>query len=155
VSASPRAEVEKPLPTRASQAADGRASIKGAAEVPATRHDRAADVRAVQRVVNKYRDGFSVLDTSWVKSVWPGVDAEALGETFARIREQNVEFARCQISVMDVRADASCRGTVQYTLHGVGNRPRIEFRQWRFGLRKSAGAWMLESVDSRQGVREP
>ncbi len=117
--------------------------------VPSVRRPQpVADTRAIQRVLNRYRDAFSILDTRLAKAVWPAVDAKALGMVFDRLKEQNVEFDSCRIAVIDSRADASCRGSVQYT--PVGSRQaRAEPRQWQFALRKVDRNWLIHEVNSR------
>jgi hypothetical protein len=105
-----------------------------------------ADTRAIQRVLNRYRDAFSILNTSAVKDIWPAVDAKALALLFDRIQEQNFEFHSCRISVADLRAEASCQGSAEYTQ--VGSRhPRTESRQWQFALRKVNESWLIDAVN--------
>jgi len=105
-----------------------------------------ADTRAIQRVLNGYRDAFSILSISAVKGVWPAVDAKALALVFDRIQEQNFEFHSCRISVADVRAEASCQGSAEYTQ--VGSRhARTEPRQWQFALRKVNESWLIDAVN--------
>ncbi len=107
-----------------------------------------ADTRAIQRVLNKYRDAFSILDVRAVRAVWPAADTRALGMAFDRLEEQNLEFDSCRISVTDLRAEASCRGSAQYT-QVAGPDPRTEPRQWQFALHKVDEKWLIDAVKSR------
>jgi len=110
--------------------------------------ERLAATRAIQRVLNRYRDAFSILDTSAAKAVWPAVDTKALGMAFDRLEEQNLEFDSCRISVTDLRAEAFCRGSAQYTQMG-SLRLRTEARLWQFALRKVNENWLIDAVNSR------
>lgn len=106
------------------------------------------ETRAIQRVLNKYRDAYSVLDVAAAKAVWPTVDAMALGMTFGRVADQNYEYDGCRIAVADLRAEAVCRGTAEYR-HFRNDRMRQESRQWRFSLRKVKEDWVIDTVQAQ------
>jgi hypothetical protein len=108
---------------------------------------RPADTKAIQRVLNRYRDAFSVLNVAWVKAVWPAADIKTLSASFNRISQQNFEFDTCRILVIETRAEATCRGTAEFTNAG-SRRPRNESRRWEFALRKVSRDWLIESVQS-------
>jgi hypothetical protein len=100
---------------------------------------------AVQRVLNRYRDAFSVLDAAAVKTVWPAANEASLRQRFTAVDEQNLEFHACRISVNGTRSTAWCRGSLQLTL--PQRRSRLERREWLFTLQKSRdNGWRIETV---------
>ena len=108
------------------------------------RHER----RAIQVVLDRYRDALSVLDVAGVVSVWPNADAKQLQARFARSVEQNVEFTRCAISVVRSEAAASCAGVVEVGFRAGKRRPTAERMRWQFSLRKASNRWMITGVDT-------
>ena len=108
-----------------------------------------ADTGAVQDVLGRYRTAFSRLNASAAASVWPSVDAKALGKAFERLETQELEFDRCDVVVTGTSAVATCGGRARY-VPKVGNKsPHVESRQWRFDLRKANETWRIETVSAR------
>jgi len=139
---------------RASHAATGAAAevfetpaLDGPAVLPAGSVRPVESVRAVQRVLNRFRDAFSIMDVRAVQAVWPSVDTRALGTAFHRLDEQNVDYTFCRISVVEAQAAALCRGVAQYVRTGKRTR-QSEARQWQFALRKVDDRWLIEDVKS-------
>ena len=107
---------------------------------------RSEDTRGIQRVLNRYRDAFSILDVSAAKAVWPAADAAFLSSTFARVAEQNYDFDHCTIAGAMNRARASCRGVAEVRRAGSRSVQR-QAREWTFRLSKARGDWRIDSVD--------
>ncbi len=104
---------------------------------------------AVQSVLNQYRRAFSALDVRDARAVWPSVDAKALARAFDQLKEQDVEFDNCQLSITGVQATAFCSGTARY-VPKIGSRSaRVDTHRWKFNLRKVDDGWLIETVDSR------
>ena len=110
---------------------------------------RAADDGAVHDVLGKYRSAYSRLNASAAASIWPTVDAKALGKAFERLETQEIEFDRCDVVLTGSRAVATCGGRARY-VPKVGNKSaHVEARQWRFDLRKANETWLIEGVSAR------
>jgi hypothetical protein len=93
-----------------------------------------SDRRAIQLVLDRYLETFNGLDA----------------KDGARTENQRVAFEDCAVEIRGDRAEAACRGTARYVPR-VGNaEPRIEGRQWTFGLRnKPDGGWVIDQVEAR------
>jgi hypothetical protein len=109
------------------------------------------DSRAIQAVLNRYRDAVSTLDVTAVRSVWPEADVDALRKEFAGVREQNLEFEGCRISSAGAGALAACAGVMESGFKPGDRRPRIERRRWQFTLQRSARGWRIVEVLMQQG----
>jgi hypothetical protein len=108
------------------------------------------DARAVQAVLNRYRDAASTLDVSALRAIWPAADVTALRKQFAAVREQNLEYAACRISSSGTHATASCRGTVETGFSARKRRPHVESKRWEFRLRKVSDRWLITAVGTQQ-----
>jgi hypothetical protein len=93
-----------------------------------------SDQRAIELVLDRYLDTFNSLDA----------------KDGSRTEDQRAAFEECAIEIQGDRAEASCSGTARYVPR-VGNAdPRIEGRQWTFGLRnKTDGGWVIDQVEAR------
>jgi hypothetical protein len=122
------------------------------ASAPVTKNPSArADPRAIQAVLNRYRDAISTLDFAAVRAVWPSADIEALRKEFAGVRDQNVEFEACRISSIEAGASALCAGVVESGFRPGDRRPRVERRRWEFTLRRFGARWQITEVHSPRG----
>lgn len=110
---------------------------------------RELDVRAIENVLSRYRSAFNSLDAGAASAVWPSVNAKTLARAFERLEDQQVAFETCQIDVIVGFAEAACRGSARYVPRVGSRTPREGARQWRFNLRKTSGAWMIDRVDAR------
>lgn len=120
-----------------------------AAEAPLPAAAPEVETASVRTVLGRYATALSSLDVDATIAVWPAVDAKGLARAFDRLQEQKVTFSDCQISLTAPRAEAVCRGQDQY-VPNIGNKtPRNESHRWTFTLRKSEGAWVIESVTSK------
>lgn len=144
--ASPRvADTPAPAVAEAMRPVADRAETPVAAAAPR----REIETRAIQQVLGQYRAAFNSRDAGAAAAVWPTVNEKALARAFDRLDEQAVEFDQCQLEIADDRAEAACRGTARY-VPSVGSRtPKVDARQWRFNLGRTAGRWTIVSVDAR------
>jgi hypothetical protein len=127
-------------------------AASASAAAPATKRPSVrADPRAIQAVLNRYRDAISTLDFAAVRAVWPSADIEALRKEFAGVRDQNVEFEACRISSIDAGASALCAGVVESGFRPGDRRPRVERRRWEFTLRRFGAGWQITDVHSPRG----
>jgi hypothetical protein len=124
------------------------ASPATVATTVAPRSGDAGERRAVQETLNGYRDAVSTLDAGAVAVVWPSANVDALRRQFAGIKDQNLEFEQCRISIADVRADASCSGVIERGLVPRARRPHTLRTQWRFTLERAGHRWLIRSVDT-------
>lgn len=110
---------------------------------------RELETRAIENVLNRYRNAFNRLDAGAASLVWPTVNEKTLARAFERLEDQNVLFESCQIEIGAVLAEAACSGSARY-VPKVGSRtPKEEARRWRFSLRKASGGWLIDRVDAR------
>jgi hypothetical protein len=100
----------------------------------------------IQRVLNRYRDAFSILDDRAVQGVWPSVDIHRLRTDFSRVYEQNLDYESCDITIREADAGAVCRGIVR-SISSPPHTTRRENREWRFALRKVNDRWLIAAVD--------
>jgi hypothetical protein len=113
-----------------------------ATTVPATNDDE----MLIQRVLQRYRAAYQVLDARSAREVWPAVDEAALSRAFHSLESQTLSFDECDVRVRGSAGGATCRGTARY-VPKVGNREaRVERRTWTFVLRKTGAAWVIQSV---------
>jgi hypothetical protein len=106
-----------------------------------------ADQRAITRTIGAYAQGYTSLNASAVRHVWPGVNEDALRNAFEQIESQAVAFSGCHVDVRGLHASATCRGTATYVPKVGGRDPVTASREWRFSLRKVVNMWVIETVD--------
>ena len=120
-------------------------SVQAAAEPSG----RELETRAIEDVLERYRHAFNRLDAGAASRVWPTVDEKTLARAFERLRYQNVFFSSCQIVLGAMFAEATCIGSTRYEPKVGSRATKPAARRWRFGLRKSGGAWLIDRVDMR------
>jgi hypothetical protein len=128
-----------------------RVTTPGRASVAAERLRRSNDVRAIQTVLNRYRDAVSTLDPAAVRAVWPTVNLNLVRSEFAGLAEQNIDFERCRISSSGPRAAAVCAGIVESGFVAGDRRPRSEKKRWEFTLRRTGERWTILAVRTQPG----
>ena len=126
--------------------------VKSTVPPVATLKDRPApfDTRAVQTVLNRYRDAVSTLDVTAVRAVWPNADAGVLRKEFAGVLEQDIEFEACRISRVETGVTASCAGVIESGFKAGERRPHVERRRWQFTLRESGVGWHIIEVQTER-----
>ena len=142
-----------PVVAGASTAASSPAETSTSANVPvqaaAEPSARALETRAVEDVLERYRLAFNRLDAGAALKVWPTVDEKTLARAFERLKYQNVFFSSCQIVLGAMFAEATCIGSTRHEPKVGSRATKPEARRWRFSLRKSSGAWLIDRVDMR------
>jgi hypothetical protein len=151
----PQAAVESARPlapaTAVTDAAPGRADSPGVA-VAAPRallEGREAELVAVRRVLHTYEDSYDRLDAQAVAAIWRGLDAGALQRAFQTLSHQNLTFDRCDVSLADVRATASCRGQLRYVPRIGAREARSQSMTWTIELSRVDDRWLIERVSAR------
>lgn len=146
--APPAAETTTAVATDAVRPPDDRTDPRPATSAAAAPR-RESETRAIEQVLGEYRAAFNRRDAGAAAAVWPTVNEKALARAFDRLDEQAVEFDECRLEIGDDRAQAACRGTARY-VPSVGSRtPKVDARQWRFNLGRTAGRWTIVSVEAR------
>ena len=108
-----------------------------------------ADLAAVQRVVARYGQIYQQLDVTLAASIWPGVDARGLARAFATIERQDLRFDRCVYTVAELRAKATCTGSLTY-VPKIGNpTPRTAQHAWSIDLQRAGEEWQIVDVKAR------
>ena len=108
----------------------------------------ARDRRAIQVVLNRYRDAMSMLDVEAVRSIYPAAKPEVLETDFSSLVEQNLEFYRCRISPATRGASAACAGVIESGFEAGRRRPHVARTRWEFRLQKTGNRWTLTRVDT-------
>jgi hypothetical protein len=124
----------------------------GAVPVP-TALASADDEILIQKVLQRYRSAYQVLDARSAREVWPAVNQAALSRAFNGLESQTLSFDECYVRVRGTAGGATCHGTASYVPR-VGSRDaRVEPRTWTFVLRKIGADWIIQSVktDPREG----
>lgn len=132
-------------PTDTSPSTSANPPVQAAAEPSA----RALETRAVEDVLERYRLAFNRLDAGAASKVWPTVDEKTLARAFERLKYQNVFFSSCQIVLGAMFAEATCIGSTRFEPNVGSRATKPEARRWRFSLRKSTGAWLIDRVEMR------
>ena len=111
---------------------------------------RGADVAAVRDLLRRYLEAYRARDIGAVAKVMPSLTQQqlsALERDFSNFRSYHVEIADERIAVDGATATVTClvvRSFVSRTGADGGNKvPTV------FHLRKSGGAWVIESLQSR------
>ena len=107
------------------------------------------ETRAVEDVLERYRLAFNRLDAGAASKVWPTVDEKTLARAFERLAYQNVFFSSCRTVLGAMLAEATCVGSTRHEPKVGSRATKPEARRWRFSLRKSGGAWLIDRVDMR------
>jgi hypothetical protein len=67
---------------------------------------------------------------------------------------QEITFAECQtdLDAGGTRAMVTCRGSVRFVPRIGPGIEHVQLRRWEFDVRRFAGRWILESVQSAESV---
>jgi hypothetical protein len=122
---------------------------RGEGAVPiSTPRPRPQAAPAVLGAIQRYAVAFNRQDARATTAVWPSADRQALVKTFSGLHEQRLTLLSCTTAVTGNRATASCYGTRRYRPRVGDSTTRIQQGRWRFGLQRSAGTWLIASVDA-------
>jgi hypothetical protein len=127
--------------------------IVAAAVAPAARQIVPAPVSAeegIRQALYSYRNAYESLNASAAASVWPSVDRRALTRAFAALKSQGLEFTRCAVTMGDVLATVSCRGTLQVVPRSGNPSPVTADQEWVFKMRRVGVDWKIDDVSSTQ-----
>jgi hypothetical protein len=104
--------------------------------------------------VSQYRQAFTERDAAAAKAVWPSVNEGRLRRAFRQLELQEITFAECQTDLDEggTRAMVTCRGSVRFVPRIGPGIEHVQLRRWEFAVRRFAGRWMLESVQSTESV---
>lgn len=103
---------------------------------------------AIRRALHTYEQAYERLDAYGAAEVWPSLDVQALKRAFNGLKEQELQFDRCQFDVGSAAATAVCAGSSRI-VRRVGNAtPLVESRQWTFHLKRIGDDWKIESVNT-------
>ena len=133
-------------PLRAAVPRVSAAAASSRPNVPAERLRRRNDQRAIQAVLNRYRDAVSTLDAAAVRAVWPTANVTVVRSEFAGLAEQNIDFESCRIASTGPRAAASCAGVVESGFRAGDRRPQSERKRWQFTLHRTGERWTILAV---------
>jgi hypothetical protein len=109
----------------------------------------ASDNNAIADVLERYRTAASALDAQAVAAVWPTTNARGLTRAFNQLISQEFSFAGCTTDVSGAEATSTCQGQATYIPRVGSKNPRIEPREWLFGLRKDGDRWLIDRVTAR------
>ena len=126
-------------------------SVRQLSATEAPRTLAATERRAIQAVLDRYRDAMSILNVAGIRNVWPSADAEDVRADLSGVSEQNLEFDRCQISPAGRQALATCAGVIESGFRAGDRRPNVARTRWEFRLEKTANRWMITAVDTIPG----
>lgn len=103
----------------------------------------------IEAVLERYRVAFNALDAGAAHAVWTTADVKGLGRAFNQLEEQQLTFDACVIAISGAEAVANCQGSASYVPRVGHKSRRVEQRGWRFGLRKTDTAWLIDAVTAR------
>ena len=106
----------------------------------------AADRRAIQATVGRYREGFTNLDVNAVRAVWPSANEKELAREFGQLQDQRVEFHACNFDIKETTAAATCTGVAAYVQKAGDKNPRFDDRRWVFTLKRAGSDWVIQDV---------
>jgi hypothetical protein len=140
----------RPAPGGGGQLAATPVAAASAAASTITRPETSGDQTRVAAVLSQYARAYGQLDAGAAREVWPTVNERALARAFAGLASQAVAFDDCQIDVIGMKANASCRGKASYVGKIGSGEQRTEARTWRFELRRDGEAWKIENAEARR-----
>jgi hypothetical protein len=104
------------------------------------------DQMMIQRVLQRYRSAYQVLDARSARDVFPAVNQAALSRAFEGLESQTLSFDECDVRVRGSAGGATCRGTASYVPKVGSREAHVESRTWTFVLRKIGADWVIQSV---------
>jgi hypothetical protein len=109
-----------------------------------------SDERLVSSVLQQYRAAYESLDVNATQSIWPTVDARALGAAFRQLAGQRVTFDSCgvRVSGSGSQATARCTGQAEYVPKVGNRRAYVASGEWVFDLAKQDAAWRIVNANA-------
>lgn len=98
----------------------------------------------VLAVLKEYSRAYGQMDVRATKAVYPTVDDRSLRRAFEDLKEQQVRFASCGVSISSSGAGASawCTGDATYRPK-IGSRMHLPNREWNFTLEREGAGWQI------------
>lgn len=107
------------------------------------------DTAAIQRVLETYRQAHSTRNAAMVASIWHSIDSAALQHAFDDLDRQSMSFERCDVTLNDATATASCRGILDYARKPSPANTVQERLALEFDLQRVDGRWLISNVEAR------
>ena len=104
------------------------------------------DRQAINGVLDRYRDAFDRRSADDVRTLWPGVDRNALARAFSGLRSQALVFDGCVLAISEAAASAVCDGMVRYVPRVGGNTEREQAASWTFTFERRGPGWSILNV---------
>jgi hypothetical protein len=134
----------------ASAAASALPKGDAAETVPAPSSKARDEERNIYQVVQQYERAYEQLDVDAARAIWPSVDARALARAFDGLKEQQLEFSSCRVTVEAAEAGKAtviCGGRASYVTRVGHHAMRTEPREWTFRLRKIDANWLIAKAE--------
>jgi hypothetical protein len=98
----------------------------------------------VLAVLKEYSRAYGQMDVRATKAVYPTIDDRSLRRAFEDLKEQQVRFASCGVSISSSGAGASawCTGDATYRPK-IGSRMHLPNREWTFTLERDGTGWQI------------
>jgi hypothetical protein len=98
----------------------------------------------VLAVLKEYSRAYGQMDVRATKAVYPTVDDRSLRRAFEDLKEQQLRFASCGVSISSSGAGASawCTGDATYRPK-IGSRMHLPNREWTFTLERDGAGWQI------------
>jgi hypothetical protein len=117
--------------------------VPGGAAAPAA---RGGEADAVRQTIAKYETAIDQMNVGAAAAVFPSVDTVALTRAFSALKEQSVDFERCDVALMTATATVRCLGTAHYVVKVGAPTPRRRRYEWIFTLEKVGNAWKIDDM---------
>jgi hypothetical protein len=101
---------------------------------------------AVRQTVAQYEAAIDQMNVRAAVAVFPSVDTLAMTRAFSGLKEQGVDFERCDVALQTGRATVRCLGTAHYVVKVGTPTPRRRRYEWTFTLEKVGNAWKIGEV---------
>jgi hypothetical protein len=123
---------------------------------PAAPHPiRGGETDAVRRTIAQYEAAIDQMNVGAAAAVFPSVDTLALTRAFSAVKEQGVDFERCDVAIMTATATVRCLGTTHYVVKVGTPTPRRRRCEWTFTLEKVGNAWKIGDMATTAIGRSP
>jgi hypothetical protein len=113
---------------------------------------RPPDTADIEQLLRDYEAAYTQRDAEAVVRLMPSVKSADLASSFSQVRSYQMEILNPQISVTGDTAVVTCTRSVSIEPR-VGSRPPPRLIPTVFRLRRSGGAWTIESVEERTDPR--
>lgn len=137
----------KPLPSQRTISTPARVTRDGQPLRSAA--EPAMDTAAIRRVLETYRRAHSSRNAAMVAGIWRAIDTAALQHAFDGLDRQNMSFDRCDVTLNQGTATASCSGVLDYARKPSPANAVQERLALEFDLQRVDGRWLIANVEAR------